>query len=1302
MEFRFSVVMAAYNSGAYIKQALDSLIDQSLDFKENIQVIIVNDASTDNTEAVCKEYITKYPDNIVLINNKVNCGPAHTRNIGLYYAEGEIINFLDSDDYVSKKTFERVDLFFDDFVHVDMASIPIKFFGAKRGDHPLNYKFRGTGVLNLLEDPESIQLSSASAFFRREIIKSSVYNHYPSPYRESVSEVYNDGSIIDKTYIPMVFNESLSVSEDALLINQMLLRNPLLGVLSNCTYYYRKKASESNSLISDSANDKSYYTTRVNNYMIRLINDSLDLYGKVPQFIQYVIMYDLQWIMEIRQVDHILNLDELTRLYDRLIAILFYIGDKVIIKQRSIPSILKVHILLIKYFKWDYLDEKTFNFKQIEENYYSHIGNLIPFIGKNELSFIIQELELNKVYLDIVEVRNIKSKTNLKRGGFYSSLDLGESDYADDSVNLSENDNEDTASDRKELYISGMITSFYNQDFDIYAVVSEIGKDSSHVLEHEIKAKKIDYPQRTNLSLNFNYGFIHNFEVSIPIGDNPSRVSFRTSFNSLNGVCGDLGIEEPKEDSFENINHHDMIFSGDMLIDYNHTSRLSRISNYMLSKNHLIIDNGDNIVISNRSAYKHFKLELVTLASILTDRQEGWRTGILLRALYYVLYPFYRNKRIWIFMDLPYTADDNGIQLFKSVNKMDKLDLDDYNKLLALDEGLVSTRRYPYGHELFEGKDIRLIGLIKDLFGSLRNIRKSKPAEENTRVKFIKNGSLGLDSNNFDDETSFDDYLNEHLGLRGASDLESGSLDDDLGSESLDLGIENRKSQVSSQFDDDLEFSSDFRKNAYSKFGFIERFDRKLDKKYHNFLNNMENKFDSKYDDIKTNVKETSIRDKVRLRDEEENFSKGFNYYDAINDFDISKTLGENRFVYLLKYIRYRISKFFLRRRRIKTIDNRKIKKYFTLEQSTSHFNNIRHMENQYIASSTKDKIKKLLGRQKQSGEYKSIKKYGNVLAYKSLKHRVYALYAEAIISSHPDNNLIYPFYGNFPHLAGLVKAKTVFLQHGVTKDDVSYWLNKFDKNLDMIVSVSDLERESFLRRAVDGGYEPSFYGYDEDIIQVLGFPRFDYLEALEDKKEIVIMPTWRRQLHNLMDHEFVQTNFFKTFNALINDDGLLSYLNSKGYKLVFKPHPNLNKYIKLFDKDSRVEFDLNDLNYDGDGNYSSRRYANIFNHSSLIVTDFSSVSFDFAYIKKPLIYYHYDNDYHFDSENGYFDYESMGFGPVVKSHDELIGNIMDYVDKGCKMDAAYRERVDKFFKYTDRDNSRRVYKAILELDKYY
>ncbi len=73
-----------------------------------------------------------------------------------------------------------------------------------------------------------------------------------------------------------------------------------------------------------------------------------------------------------------------------------------------------------------------------------------------------------------------------------------------------------------------------------------------------------------------------------------------------------------------------------------------------------------------------------------------------------------------------------------------------------------------------------------------------------------------------------------------------------------------------------------------------------------------------------------------------------------------------------------------------------------------------------------------------------------------------------------------------------------------------------------------------------------------------------------------------------------------------------------------------------------------------------------------MIITDYSSIAFDFAYLKKPVIYYHYAKDYHFDLEESYFDYKTMGFGEVVDNHEELIDLIMEYVENECEMKDQY------------------------------
>lgn len=104
------------------------------------------------------------------------------------------------------------------------------------------------------------------------------------------------------------------------------------------------------------------------------------------------------------------------------------------------------------------------------------------------------------------------------------------------------------------------------------------------------------------------------------------------------------------------------------------------------------------------------------------------------------------------------------------------------------------------------------------------------------------------------------------------------------------------------------------------------------------------------------------------------------------------------------------------------------------------------------------------------------------------------------------------------------------------------------------------------------------------------------------------------------------------------------------------------------------------------------KKYQVIFNESAVLVTDYSSIFFDFAYLKKPLIYYQYANDYHYDSENGYFQYETMGFGPVIKDEDELVDKLIEYMNNDCIMEDKYKKRVDEIFKYNDHNNSKRCY----------
>ena len=101
-----------------------------------------------------------------------------------------------------------------------------------------------------------------------------------------------------------------------------------------------------------------------------------------------------------------------------------------------------------------------------------------------------------------------------------------------------------------------------------------------------------------------------------------------------------------------------------------------------------------------------------------------------------------------------------------------------------------------------------------------------------------------------------------------------------------------------------------------------------------------------------------------------------------------------------------------------------------------------------------------------------------------------------------------------------------------------------------------------------------------------------------------------------------------------------------------------------------------------------------------MLVTDFSSVFFDVAYMKKPVIYYQFDKEEFRKRhlQKGYFSYEEDGFGDVFCSADDVINKIVEYRVNNFEMEEKYLKRVDKFFERRDRNNCKRIVDEINKL----
>jgi CDP-glycerol glycerophosphotransferase (TagB/SpsB family) len=110
--------------------------------------------------------------------------------------------------------------------------------------------------------------------------------------------------------------------------------------------------------------------------------------------------------------------------------------------------------------------------------------------------------------------------------------------------------------------------------------------------------------------------------------------------------------------------------------------------------------------------------------------------------------------------------------------------------------------------------------------------------------------------------------------------------------------------------------------------------------------------------------------------------------------------------------------------------------------------------------------------------------------------------------------------------------------------------------------------------------------------------------------------------------------------------------------------------------------------------------YAAMFNESALFVTDYSNTLFDFAYLRKPVIHTQFDRKQFFDGQlsigSQLFDYKESGFGPVYDDYETSIKGIVSALKNGVADREVYTDRINKFFKYDDRENAKRALQAII------
>ena len=320
------------------------------------------------------------------------------------------------------------------------------------------------------------------------------------------------------------------------------------------------------------------------------------------------------------------------------------------------------------------------------------------------------------------------------------------------------------------------------------------------------------------------------------------------------------------------------------------------------------------------------------------------------------------------------------------------------------------------------------------------------------------------------------------------------------------------------------------------------------------------------------------------------------------------------------------------------------------------------------------------------STDYKRLHKLypDRVVDVGSLKHQQLFVISDILIGSQTDS-VMWPLDPKV--FRDIISQKPfVFLQHGITKNDMSRNYSRYYQNIRLFVTAGISEYEN-TKNIVN-------YGFSESMVKLLGFPRFDKLED-KKKKYIAILPTWRKYCVNNNSNGEIKDNFneseyFLFYSKLLKNTELLNMCEKTGFKLIFLQHNIMKKTDEKFLQHECIEF--------GDATWS---YNRVISEASILITDYSSVSFDFAYLKKPIIYCQFDKEKFYKThtyQEGYFDYERDGFGPVVFSVEDTKKYISRYLNMGCKMEDKYIERVNRFFEFHDKNNCARVADAIREV----
>ncbi len=414
---RYSIVTSVHNAEKYLDEYFNSIVNQTLDFEKHIELILVDDASTDASADMVKKYQERFPNNVTYVKQDGK-GKSAARNRGMKYVKTPWVTFIDAEDKVNDIYFEEVDrcvvgdesidvvssnkmYYVEDTMELKKTNISNRFNVKKKVVNPLNMQFY-------------METSVSSVFFKNTLLKK-----YNLNFNEKIKPLFEDGCFTNEFFLEA--------------------RSSNVAFLAAPQYYQRVKIEKS--LIIDTTwENPQRYLDAIEYGLLGLCKKAMFKHGEIPIYVQRYVLYQIQPYFKrvLEYEERLLFLTKKERNdFQRLLRdLLQYVDAKTIeisafngLSQKFKIGYYNLYKEKTVYNQVCYIDGYDYDAKELKLHYFFHTPEDELFtINEKNLCSVIKEAVIEHKFLDKLFTYEKKITLSVQGSWEYFRADVGSSE----------------------------------------------------------------------------------------------------------------------------------------------------------------------------------------------------------------------------------------------------------------------------------------------------------------------------------------------------------------------------------------------------------------------------------------------------------------------------------------------------------------------------------------------------------------------------------------------------------------------------------------------------------------------------------------------------------------------------------------------------------------------------------------------------------------------------------------------------------------------------------------------------------